>query len=402
MSILYLGSFFPESRKEEILSNSIGVVQSAGDTFQKAILNGLSLKIDSLKIISSPMLGSYPARYKKLFFKGSTFEHLGFKECICSGFINLMLYKNLSRYQHVKKHINHWIENNPGTKQVIVFTLDISLLRALYEAKEKHPELLICVIVTDLTRFYVVPDSLFSKPIMQYFEKKTLKYLSRINSFVLLTEYMKQDLMVGDRKYIVIEGIYNSSDTSRDLNYEKEPFKTILYTGTLARVFGIKHLLDAFSKIDDENYRLWICGDGDSKDEIIKRAKIDSRIKYFGQLKREEVLILQKRATVLINPRFSDSEYTLYSFPSKTMEYLASGTPTIMHPLKCLPKDYLKHLFISYDESDLGLKNTIVDVCEMDPKELEIFGKNAADFIFKEKNANVQVSKILKLIAIEK
>lgn len=398
MNILYLGSFFPESRKEEILSNSSGVIQNAGDTYQKAILVGLSQHINSYKIITSPMLGSYPTRYKKLFFEGSSFEFNGQNDSICSAFINMSLYKIFSRYHFVKKQLKDWIENTPSDKYVIVFSLDLSLLRALYEIKKKYSDIKICLIVTDLFRFMVIPDSILSKYIMRYFDRKSLKYLEKVDSFVLLTQYMKNDLLVGDRPFVVVEGIYNHINAIDTGNYEKELNKTILYSGTLAKQYGIIHLLDAFSKIEKENYRLWICGDGDSKEEIIKRSKTDHRIKYLGQLKREEVMILQKKATVLINPRLSNSEFTLYSFPSKTMEYLASGTPTIMHPLKCLPEEYLKYLFIADDETDFGLMKTIIDVCEKTQEELTSFGQRAADFILIKKNAFVQVGKIMELI----
>ena len=127
-----------------------------------------------------------------------------------------------------------------------------------------------------------------------------------------------------------------------------------------------------------------------------------NRIIYFGQLMREEVLCLQKRATVLINPRLSDSEFTKYSFPSKTMEYLASGTALIMHPLKCLPKEYFEHIFIAYEESDAGLAASIIEVCEKTANELFVFGKKASDFIKNEKNSEVQIRKILNMINHEK
>jgi len=119
-------------------------------------------------------------------------------------------------------------------------------------------------------------------------------------------------------------------------------------------------------------------------------------------LKREEVIKLQREAGVLINPRSSNSEFTRYSFPSKTMEYLASGTPLIMHPLKCLPEEYLKYIFIAYDESDSGLMKTIIDVCERDQEELTAIGQRAKQFILREKNSSVQVGKILELMGYEK
>ncbi len=400
MNILYLGSFFPESRKEEILLNSIGVVQNAGDTYQKAILKGLSHYYNSYEIITSPMLGSYPFRYKKVFFKGGLFKHNNISNCICTSFVNLSLYKILSRYHYVKKKLINWAKQNPGDKYVIVFSLDLSLIRAIYEVKNRYHNMKICLIVTDLFKFMVVPDNILSKSIMRYFEKKSFKYIEKVDSFVLLTKYMKDNLKVGERPYTIIEGIYNS--TAINVNYEKESYKTILYSGTLAKQYGIMHLLDAFSKIEKQNYRLWICGEGNSKEEIIKRAKTDFRITYMGQLKREEVLALQKKATVLINPRLSDSEFTLFSFPSKTMEYLASGTPAIMHPLKCLPEEYLNYLFISSDETDSGLMKTIIDVCERKQEELMAFGQRAANFILTDKSSFVQVGKIVELLNYEK
>lgn len=399
MNILYLGSFFPESRKEEILSNSKGVIQNAGNTYQNAILAGLTECLKSFKIVTSPMIGSYPFHYKSIFFKNSSFEYNSIENCICSAFINLSLYKIISRYYFVKKHLKYWAEKNSGDKYIIIFSLDLSLLKSAYEIKKKYPEIKICLIVTDLFKYMIVPENVILKSAMQYFEKKSLKFIEKVDSFVLLTEYMKIDLKVGVRPYIIIEGIYNNNNnTTTHLIYEKEAYKTILYSGTLSKQYGIIHLLDAFSKIENGNYRLWICGEGDSKEEIIKRSKKDFRIKYMGQLKHEDVIILQKKATVLINPRFSNSEFTLYSFPSKTMEYLASGTPTIMHPLKCLPKEYLKFLFIASDETDLGLMKTIIDVCETNQKELTAFGQTASNFILHEKNSKIQVGKILKLI----
>lgn len=401
MNILYLGSFFPESRYAEIISNSLDVIQNAGDTYQKAILSGLSHHINSYKIITSPMLGSYPKRYKKLFFKESSFEFMGLKDSVCSAFVNISLYKIYSRYYYAKKKILDWANSTPGDKYIIVFSLDLSLLRASCEIKKKFSNIKICLIVTDLYRFMVVPNSIMSKSVMQYLENKSLKYIEEVDCFVLLSKYMEKDLNVLNRPFIIIEGIYDNVNPTNICKIEKEHFKTVLYTGTLAKQYGIIHLLDAFSKIECDNYRLWICGEGDAKDEIIKRTKNDNRIKYFGQLKREEAVFLQKKATVLINPRLSNSEFTLYSFPSKTMEYLASGTPTIMHPLGCLPKEYLDHIFIATDESDIGLTKIIIDVCEKTQEELNAFGESATNFILKEKNSMVQVGKMMKLLNYE-
>lgn len=343
------------------------------------------------------MLGSFPYRFKKLLYKGCEFYFEGVNNvCKEVGFTNLTLYKNYSRYKGIKKELKNWLEQNDGNKYVIVYSLDISILRACYELKNKYKDFKICLIVTDLMEFMVTPKSIFTKTIMRILEKKIKLYLKRVDSFVILTKYMKDKLNISSRPFTVVEGIYKKADI--EYSIEKEKNKTILYSGTLAKVYGIEHLVSSFSKIPNKNYRLWICGDGDYKNEIKNCAKNDNRIIYFGQLPREKVLSLQRRATILINPRMSNGEFTKYSFASKTMEYIASGTPVIMHPLKGIPDEYLNHMYISVDETDEGLKNTIMNICEKDPDELNIFGKKASDFIIKNKNPYIQVQKILSIL----
>ena len=401
MNILYLGSFFPDSRYSEIVRNSLDVIQNAGDAYQKALVAGLSEYVDSYSIITSPMIGSYPTRYSERFFKGSTFEIDNQENCICCGFDNLTLYKNYSRYFSINRELKKWTLNNNGSKYIILYSLDLSLLKAACELKKRDKEVKICLIITDLFRYMLPPNNFLGKFALKYFEIKSKDYYKHIDSFVLMTEFMKYEYEINEDNYVVVEGLYN---TQRNFNMfiDKESHKTILYSGIIAKQFGIIHLLDAFSVIKNSDYRLWICGDGDGKDEVLRRVNEDSRIKYFGQIKREEVLKLQRRATVLVNPRFSNEEFTLFSFPSKTMEYMASGTPTIMHPLKCLPQEYLEHLFIAYDESDMGLATTIIDVCERSKEELDLFGKKASNFIVTKKNSKVQVKKILDMIGYEK
>jgi len=207
---------------------------------------------------------------------------------------------------------------------------------------------------------------------------------------------MKEKIQIGNAPWTQVEGIYCNDVQIGQI--EREHNKTILYTGSLSRRYGIMDLVDAFSRIEDDSYRLWICGGGDALEEIKQRQLKDDRIQYLGLLSKTEVRTLQKRATLLINPRHSTDEYTKYSFPSKTMEYMASATPTLMAHLASIPQEYEQHLFFFDDESVEGIKNKIVEVCEMPQAELEAFGKAAAEFIMTEKNEKKQAAKVVELI----
>ena len=71
-------------------------------------------------------------------------------------------------------------------------------------------------------------------------------------------------------------------------------------------------------------------------------------------------MILHKRATALINPRKPNSKITRFSFPSKNMEYLSSGTPMIGYKLDGIPSEYYDYFYTIDDSSEKSLRNTIV------------------------------------------
>ena len=394
MKVIFLGGLFPKEIKKDIENKSIGVVQYAADALQWAIVDGLKMHLDKLILVNLPYIGSYPARYKEV--KTKSFDFIYDKSVIIKnvGFVNLSMYKLYSRYCQAKKVLKGGI--NDDNEIILIYAIHTPFIKAAVDLKKKNPSLKICLIVPDLPEFMAQKDSILNQ-FLKNVEKKILdKILKEVDAFVLLSQYMHEPLQVGNRPWIRIEGIFNSIGALD--NEEKEPFKTILYTGILSKRYGILNLLKAFSMIKDENYRLWICGDGDAKNEIIKFTEKDKRVCHYGQITRDEVLKLQKRATVLVNPRTSDGAFTKYSFPSKTMEYLASGTPSVIHHLAGIPEEYFEYCFVSYDETPLGLYQTIVFVCEKSQFDLDAFGLKAKNFILQNKSPEKQCQKIYKLL----
>lgn len=393
--IIFLTGLFPKETRNEIENNSIGVIQYAADVLQWSIISGFDkLCKNNFKIINLLYIGSFPKRYKQMKINTYSFSHTENASDINVGFINLPLFKLVSRYYNAKKELKRNVKNDEEV--ILIYSVHTPFVKAAVDLKNRNPSIKICLIVPDLPEF--MSDS--TNPIYKLFKNIEIKILksllSKVDAFVLLSDYMWKPLNIGERPWVRVEGISNSYRNIE--NILKESFKTILYTGTLAKRYGIINLLDAFSMIKDDNYRLWICGDGDAKEELILRAKNDSRITNFGQINRDEVLKLQKRATVLVNPRTSEGEFTKYSFPSKTMEYLASGTPCIMHRLAAIPSEYFPFLFIADTEDSEGLKAKIVEVCNMEKQNLIDFGEKASDFILKNKNPQSQVKKIFDMI----
>lgn len=401
MSTLLLLGLFANTDKNEIVANSTGVIQYAAHALQNSILTGISQLRDDVEIINLPYIGSYPYRYKKMYYKGSaSFEESGVAGTNV-GFNNLFVYKLYSRYFNTKKAVMKWAAKQQGDKFVLVYALHTPFIKAVVEVKKVYPDLHICLIVPDLPEFMGTSTS-FAKTLYSKKNKALINDLiCYADSFVLLSKYMVEGLNIGDKPWTVVEGIFNPKDQSieniSNVSAESEK-KQIFYSGTLARRYGIMNLVDAFMSLKHEDIELVICGNGDTREGIIEKSEEDSRIIYKGQLPREEILALQQSAFLLVNPRTAEGEFTKYSFPSKTMEYLASGTPTLLYRLLGIPDEYYDYCF-SLDSSSIeDLANKMDEIIKMDPKVLKGMGEKAREFILTEKNPVKQCEKITKLL----
>ena len=139
-----------------------------------------------------------------------------------------------------------------------------------------------------------------------------------------------------------------------------------------------------------------ICGFGEAEKAILESQ--DKRIVYLGKVDRKQALALQQRATVLVNPRQNTEEFTKYSFPSKTMEYLASGVPVVAYKLDGIPDEYDPYLNYVPDNSVEALAGTIQKIINMSAEDRKEIGRRGQKFVLEEKNAQKQTKRILDLI----
>lgn len=394
--ILYIGSFFEKNREKEIWNNSKKWIVLPGSIFQTSLIKGFNQHENSIdQIINLPAIGSFPLRYRKLWFHSSKFK-INTIRGINGGFLNLTLIKNYSIYASIKKHTVRWAETNIETKKIIiVYSLIEPYIKAAISIKKRYPDTHVCCIVLDLPQYFDDKSSWIHSYFNRRSTKSIYKLVSQIDSFILLTEQMADFFKIKEKKtWLLLEGLYSPQE--RKILPKKQ--KTILYTGKLDSRFGIVEMIEAFRLINDKEYQLWICGDGADKIIVENAVRQDSRIKYFGVLKHDQILTMQTQATLLINPRKGDEEYTKYSFPSKTMEYMASGTPTVMYPLPGLPKEYNEYLIIVPDNAIETLKNILVEWCNKTQKEIDVFGEKAKEFIVKNKNSTIQSKRILDFL----
>jgi glycosyltransferase involved in cell wall biosynthesis len=155
--------------------------------------------------------------------------------------------------------------------------------------------------------------------------------------------------------------------------------------------------VDVFKKVNS-NCELWLFGSGDYEDEIKKSAEIDNRIKFFGRVSRETVLKAEKEATLLLNLRNNNDDYTKYSFPSKMVEYMLSGTPLLTTALDGIPGEYYSFVY-SVNENDTEKIALLVDEILKNPEEVQKLGEKAKNFVTENKNCFVQAEKIREFVS---
>lgn len=392
---VFIGGVFGDIQYQSVIDNSIGVIQNAADSLQKGILSGLVDNGERVRVISLPFVGSYPKRYKNVYFRAEEFTYGDVSSIKSVGFINLSVFKIISRTLALTIEL---IANKDKYKKsnFIVYSLHLPFILPSILFKLIYGVNLI-IVIPDLPEYMSDSKNIIYrifKGIDSTICSLAIKYF---DFYVTLTKSMQKKMGLDSSRSIVIEGIV-PPEVYSNKPVITESKKSFLYSGTLARRYGIRLLVDAFELIQDQDCELWICGAGDSEAYIKELAAKDSRIKFFGQVSREHALSLQSQARVLVNPRTGGDEYTKYSFPSKVMEYFSSGKPVIMFKLGGIPSEYYEYCFVPISQTKESLAECMSHVASLPFTELNRIGSDAKKFVSTNKSPKAQVLKLIDLV----
>ena len=400
MKMIFLGTLFNINDELELLRKSTSGLQNQANSFQWALINGfdtvLKKPIDILNVLP---VGTYPKYYSDFLLKSCLWSHSHGAEDKELGSVNIPVLKQVTRSFFLNRELKKWIERNSCEKDlhIVVYSSYLPFLSAV---KNLSSTVKITLIVTDIPEYDDLTRSqnVLKRKMREINNRLIHKFLQRIDYFVILTEQMKKPLDINRRPYIVIEGVIDEKAYSNQEEMFENHNKIVLYTGSLTYKLGIMNLIDSFSLIENDNYELWICGTGECEIEIKERVNQDDRIIYYGYVEKQRVYELQQKASVLVNTRTNEDEYTKFSFPSKTMEYMASGKPVIMYKLYGIPCEYDEFLYYFSENSPKHIAEKILEICEKSELERKVFGEKARAFVLEKKNSIVQAEKIINMI----
>jgi glycosyltransferase involved in cell wall biosynthesis len=400
MNLIYFGTICSSETFAELQARSRVRTGVAAHIFESLFIKGFSA-IDELRLKVCTYLPIAPFPSGCLFCWGSKKDHLtGNITTTVLPAINLKILKQLCYTVATFFILLSWLIRNRKERQkaIIIYsiylpvTIPVVFLARIFECHST-------AIVPDVPRLMnsYTETTGVNRLLIPLFVRLTTYFEALFDSYVFITEQMNEDLNKKRRSYVVVEGMVDTDDSGFLAGVAAKK-KAVMYAGTLYRKFGVAALLKGFMAIRNPEIELWLFGEGDMTEEVRQCAAKDKRIVFFGSRPRSEVLRHEREATLLVNLRPIEEEFVKYSFPSKTTEYMLSGTPVLTTRLPGIPKDYDEFLYYLDSIEEQRVADAIIDILSKPQAELDHFGKKSAEFVLRHKNCYVQTRKIYDLL----
>lgn len=390
--ILYISALASKSRINKQYRQTGQNPGFAVQKFSRLLVKGLQLNGAKVQAFSNPPnIGE-----SKRFISSSAEEENGIVYKYVPYF-NLPIIKHISIFCYTFFYVLFWGIKDSKNKTIICDALSISICMGALVASKVNGVLSIGV-VTDIYGLMVGSERKSIKARLA--SKLNSFYIRLFNKYILLTEQMNNVVNPKHRPYMIMEALCDSTlqDERNRQPIEKVYPPLIVYAGGIYEKYGLKMLAEAFIKANIKDASLVYYGDGSYVEEFKSLCIQHPNIEYRGITSNEDILDIEHRATLLVNPRFSSEEFTKYSFPSKNMEYMVSGTPLLTTKLPGMPKEYYPYVFLFSEETIDGYAEALSKVLALSGSELTQFGASAQNFVLKNKNNIYQGQRIIEFI----
>lgn len=384
MKIIYISALASKSKMNGIIENSKNKPLQSIQKFHRLMCEGFVKNNVPVKTISSiPMSRKISG---KILWLDKCEEENSVKYTYIP-FINAKILRQICTFLGTIVKVTKEVLKNKKEK---IFVCDIlnTTISTTTLVLSKLFKFQCWAIVTDLPRD------------MQKNKKINEKMQTKYDGYILITEEMNKIVNPKNKPHIVIEGLVDIGESAENNEVQKSSPKIVMYAGGLYERYGVKALIEAFCNIQNNNIKLDLYGDGDLIPYIksIENKKID----FHGVVTNDKIVEAEKKATLLVNPRFTSEEYTKYSFPSKNMEYMVSGTPVLTTKLPGMPEEYCKYVYLIEDETQRGMQKCLDTLLSLNEDELDKKGKKAREFVLSQKNNVNQTNKIISFLEVNK
>lgn len=370
--------------------------------FTHRFIEGIEANLRSpIALVNVTPIPGFP-QYPDIIIKTRTWKHTEKANDIECGYINLPIIKQYTRSRRIYHSLKKLISDEKDKIQIVTYDLHVDACVAIQKIKNAYPDIHTTVILPDIPELMMDVRKIKKGSLAEKYVKKQMSYINMFDSYVFVTRYMHDFISDINKPYTIIEGMWSGKTKKkvekREINNTRN---IVLYSGLLAEEYCIHELVQAIVKINEmyDYCELWICGDGQERDYVADMSQKFNYIKYFGYVNSNEMENLQQKATLLINPRPNEGKYTRYSFPSKTISYLAAGKPVIAYKLDGIPDEYDKHIIYidSLRERTESIVDSIKSILELTEEEREVMGRDNMRFIESNKQSKIMCKRIIQM-----
>ena len=351
--------------------------------FMSALLDSKNIKKEDITIISCvPYNAKVTQRLETGQFYDQKIKYVWWTQGIAS-FLKTM--------RTVQNAVKKWYIETEGEERIILTyaTNPVMLLPIL---SRKCKMITFC---SEVPRFRVMGSSLKAKLKKEYYHFMN----ERMDGYIFFTKYMDEVCNKKGKPSMVVEGMPSIPEKATHFNSTEKRAEQIFYAGGLNAENGILELLEAFVKLGRKDVTLTLCGTGNVVESVQEYAEKYLNIEFKGNVANTKILELERKATLLINPRKAEGALTRYSFPSKTFEYFLSGTPAILTRLDGIPEEYYEYCYECDSSSADSLKKDLEEILEIPQEERMQKAKEAYRFILAEKTAKMQTEKVIHFLS---
>ena len=314
----------------------------------------------------------------------------------CLPYIQIPIIQQILQFVYSFFYTLVWCIRTEGDKIILcdIFASSCSMGSVVAAQLMRTPK---TMLLTDM----LIPPATISQDTKKWWWKMFFKMrvrsqengLKKYDGFIFLTKYMNMTYNPNQKPYIVMEGSVDHTFIPKTLTQKVSP-RVIMYAGAIEAEYGFDTLVRAFISLSQQDIELHVYGGGKFVENLLEFQQIDSRIQYKGVVTNEEIIIAEQEATLLVNPRYSNQEFVKYSFPSKTSEYMLSGTPVLTTKLSGIPDEYFKYLYAFDEETIEGYAHKLNEILSLPNEELKQTGLKAQEFVLKNKNNTIQAQRI--------
>ncbi|QTE29024.1 glycosyltransferase [Pengzhenrongella sicca] len=392
MRISLLGFTLPPDEIAEILRTDANMPAQTS-AFAWAVVESLRSAGATVTLLSAAPVTNYPAN-SRLLFRGHPF-HADGVDGETLGFINVLALKHVSRFVACL---------TTGWRALRRWRPDVLLVHGVHSPflwfgmlARRLARVRTVVILTDPPGVALATDGPLVRALKRADVAVVRRALRAVDGVIALTGPLATDFAPG-RPSLLMEGISTHAAVDRPPRGERPTFR-VVYAGGLVQEYGVGRLVEAVRALPDASLRLTPFGAGPLTAWIDAAAAADPRIDPARFVPRAAVVAAYAAADLLVQPRPVDQPVVRYSFPSKLLEYMASGTPVLTTRLAGIPPEYEPYVYWIDDGTAGGIARAIQTVRRIPAPEREARGLAAAAFVARTRSSGAQGARITRFLA---